>query len=574
MSASPEERAVEARIVSRLHRLYGDVVGERTARRLLARLARHERRGALGDPRARRLPFDQRDVVLITYGDSLRREPDPPLAALRGFVRARLRGLVSTIHLLPFFPFSSDDGFAVIDFERVDAALGTWQDVEALGRDVRLVFDFVLNHVSSASPWLESYLRGERPLCIAVEPETDLSAVTRPRALPLLTAFRRPDGSPVHLWTTFSADQVDLCYAEPDVLLAMIEVMLGYVARGAAMLRLDAVAYLWKEIGTSCIHLPQTHEVVRLLRDVLDWVAPGVALLTETNVPHAENLSYFGDGYDEAQLVYNFSLPPLCLHALHRGEATHLTRWAAGLASPSPATTFFNFTASHDGVGVRPLEGLLPTAEIEALADLARERGGRVSLRRLPDGGERPYELNVTYVDALRGGRDPRGDAHHVPRFLASQAVALSLPGVPALYIGSLLGSRNWQEGVERTGAPRAINREKLALDDVERELADPGSLRARVFSGLTRLLAVRTAQPAFHPGAAMEVLALDPGCLALWRRGSGQSLLCLINVSDRPVALSLPAKARGMADLLDGPAPDARGRLTLGPYAVAWLSA
>ena len=337
------------------------------------------------------------------------------------------------------------------------------------------------------------------------------------------------------------------------------------------MLRLDAVAYLWKTIGTSCIHLPETHEVVRLLRDILDRVAPTVALLTETNVPHAENVSYFGDGWDEAQLVYNFSLPPLVLHALSRGDATDLARWAATLAPPSPATTFFNFTASHDGIGVRPLEGLLPTADIEGLAALARRRGGRVSCRGNPDGSESPYELNVSYVDALRGTDAPEGDEHHARRFLASQAIALALPGVPAIYIGSLLGSRNWEAGVAASGAARAINREQLALERVEAELAEPDSLRARIFYGLERLIRARRAQPAFHPCAALEPITLDPRCLALWRRGGGQSLLVLVNLSAEAVRLILPATGT-LVDVLGGP-PPAGGELLLAPYQVAWLT-
>jgi sucrose phosphorylase len=564
--------SIRKRMLSRLRTLYGDGA-DAVCRRLCARLERFPARGpALEDPGSRRLPFDERDAVLIAYGDSLRSPDEVPLAALRRFARARLGGLVSTIHLLPFFPYSSDDGFSVIDFHAVDLVLGGWADVAALGEDHRLVFDLVLNHISSRSAWFERYLAGEAPfeeLAIVVAPGADLSAVTRPRALPLLSGYRRRDGSGVHLWTTFSSDQIDLNYASPEVLLAVVDVVLDYVERGAAMLRLDAVAYLWKRIGTPCIHLPETHEVVRLLRDVLDAVAPDVALLTETNVPHRENVSYFGDGRDEAQLVYNFTLPPLVLHALLTGSAEHLTRWARTLEAPSEATTFFNFTASHDGVGVRPLEGILSADEIERLAELTRRRGGRVSCRSTPEGGESPYELNVTYVDALRGTDDPAGDALHAARFIASQAVALCLPGVPALYIGSLLGSRNWDEGVRRLGHPRAVNREKLELSRVEAELDDPGSLRHRIFGGLSRLLRARAANAAFHPNAAMEVLALDPRCLAV-RRGcrAGDTVLALTNVSAERLELSVPTGR----DVLGG--PDATtGKLVLPPYGVAWLA-
>jgi len=117
--------------------------------------------------------------------------------------------------------------------------------------------------------------------------------------------------------------------------------------------RLDAVAFLWKELGTNCLHLPETHELVKLFRDVCEIVAPRAIILTETNVPHAENVSYFGQG-DEAHMVYQFSLPPLLLHAFITGNGQYLTHWASGLEPPPAGCTFFNFTASHDGVGVRP----------------------------------------------------------------------------------------------------------------------------------------------------------------------------------------------------------------------------
>jgi glycosidase len=572
MIGAMDAQALERRIGRRLQTLYGEVEGERVLRELRRRLGRDGMRPRGEGPR--RLRFSERDAVLITYGDSLRRPPDAPLAALRDFARAQLKGVFSTIHLLPFFPSSSDDGFSVIDYHAVDPALGSWADVEALGREFKLVFDLVLNHVSRGSPWFAGYLAGEAPfarLAIEVDPGADLGGVTRPRALPLLTPYSRADGSTVHLWTTFSADQVDLDYRSPEVLLLMLEVVLHYLRRGSAMLRLDAVGYLWKELGTPCIHLPQTHEVVRLLRDVLDLVAPDVALLTETNVPHAENVSYFGDGEDEAQLVYNFSLPPLVLHALASGDAGLLGRWAATLRAPSAATTFLNFTASHDGVGVRPLEGLLPRDEIDALADLARRRGGRVSCRTAPDGSQLPYELNATYVDLLRGSDGPAGDRHHVARFLASQAIALCLPGVPAVYIGSLLGSRNWEEGVQLTGQPRSINRQKLDLDRVELELADPSGFRRQVFFGLRHLLQVRARQPALHPCAEVELLQLDRRCLALLRHNTDQRLLALTNVTDTALDLRLPELAASWTDALAGQGPTA-GRLVLPPYGTAWL--
>ncbi len=553
-----------------LERIYGKEKGDRAFVRLSRLLDAFEPR-----PRKRRDAFSARDAVLITYGDALRREGEPPLQTLCGFAQKWFRDAFSTIHILPFFPFSSDDGFSVMDFKAADPALGDWQDVKALGRDFDLMFDFVLNHVSARSPWFEKCLRGENgfaDLAVEVDPAADLSGVTRPRALPLLTPFEKASGETVHVWTTFSADQIDLNYRSLDVLEKMVAVMLFYVGKGATVLRLDAVAYLWKEIGTSCIHLPQTHDMVRLFRKILDRVAPDVKIITETNAPHAENISYFGDGADEAQMVYNFTLPPLLLHAFIAGDAAVLSAWADGLRPPSDRTAFLNFTASHDGIGVRPLEGVLPAAEIDRVVERAVQNGGRVSSKSNPDGSQSPYELNVTYVDALRDGRAEH-DLWHVQRFLASQAVQYALPGVPATYIHSILGSRNWEAGVRRTGRARTINREKLDADSVERELRDPERFRSRIFFPYLRMIKTRIRQPAFHPHADCRILDVGPRVFGVRRRAADQTIWALTNVSDREVAVSLhgPGGASGFTDLLTGRACGADIRLA--PYAYVWLT-
>jgi sucrose phosphorylase len=519
--------------------------------------------------------FSEADAVLITYGDSLQRGAEAPLRTLGAFARRHLGKIFSAIHLLPFFPYSSDDGFAVTDFEAVDPALGDWEDIRALGADFHLMFDFVLNHISAQSAWFRNYLEG-RPgfadLAIETDPGLDLSAVVRPRALPLLTEFRKADGRGVHLWTTFSADQVDLNYRSLEVLERMVSLLLFYVRQGMRYVRMDAVAYLWKEIGTDCIHRPQTHSLVQFFRSVLDRVAPDTQIITETNVPHPENVGYFGDGRNEAQMVYNFTLPPLLLHAFLGRDATALTHWARSLRSPGPATTFFNFTASHDGIGIRPLEGILRPETRDALVAAVLRRGGRISSRHQPNGKESPYELNITYLDALApSGR--RGTAAHAVRFLASQAIQYALPGVPATYIHSLLGSRNWSAGVRATGRPRSINRQKLSLEAVLAELEDARSLRAQIFHPYRRLIALRRRQPAFHPNAGCTALEISPRLFALRREAAHQTIWALTNISPRPLVLDrrrldLPP---GLLDLWTG-ATWKGGSLRLEGHQFMWL--
>jgi glucosylglycerate phosphorylase len=523
-----------------------------------------------------RTDFSQEDVFLITYGDTLNKNGQAPLETLYDFTESRFKDVFSTIHILPFFPFSSDDGFSVVDFFAVDPELGDWEDIGRLGRAFRLMFDLVLNHVSSKSAWFRDYL-DEKPHCkdlaIEVDPAIDLSPVTRPRSLPLLTRYDKTSGDTVYVWTTFSADQIDLNYKSVDVLEKMVKVLLFYVKKGAAVIRFDAVAYIWKEIGTSCIHLRQAHQLVQLFRKILDITAPDTLLITETNVPHPENVSYFGNGENEAQMVYNFTLPPLLLYTFVRQDSGALSRWAECLRISSPDNTFFNFTASHDGIGVRPLEGFLARDEIDKLIDLVKKNGGGVSYKRDPDGANSPYELNITYIDALLNPEN-KNDPRHIPRFLASQAIQLILPGVPAIYIHSILGSRNWIDGVRQTQSQRSVNREKLRVNDVLSQLKDPETFRSRIFYQYIHMIKTRRKQSAFHPNADFEILHIDPKVFAVVRRSKEQTIYAITNISSGRAKVSLSdAKAPyRMRDLITG--DDFRSdALTLTPYQFLWLS-
>ena len=568
----PLDEAIADRIQARLQHLYPGVAAETSAR--LQDLV--DRYGPLhsgaGEPM-----WSERDAVLITYGDQIRAEGEPPLATLRSFLLDHdLDERLSTVHILPCFPYTSDDGFSVSDYKTIDPALGTWDDVSALGEHVDLMLDLVLNHCSQAHDWFQRFLGSEelyRDYFITVDPQTDLSQVTRPRSHPVLTPFETADGTK-HVWTTFSDDQVDLNFSSPDVLVAMLDVLLCYIQHGGRIIRLDAIAYLWKELGTTCIHLPETHEVVKLMRDVLDAVAPGVVLLTETNVPHAENVSYFGDG-DEAHMVYQFSLAPLLLDAFLCGDAEPLNNWLTNLEPPRPGTTYFNFTASHDGVGVRPLEGLVEADRFERLVAAVRERGGLVSMKRNPDGSESAYELNVAYFSALGG--EGVSTERHVRRFLTSQAVMLALQGIPGIYFHSLVGTPNFHDGVDQTGRARTINRRKFERDELESRLHD-GSASQQVFDGYQRLLAVRRNNPAFHPDTVQRVVAPQhPSQIGFWRESPDgrDRVLILANFSSEEVAFNLADAGviQESHDLLTGDVVGS-GDVVLEAESAVWLDA
>ncbi len=482
----------------------------------------------------RKQGWDEKDVVLIAYADQFHCSELKPLPVFNRFYTKWFNPVFSHVHLLPFCPWSSDDGFSVIDYHHVAPEIGDWKDIQQLKTQARLMFDFVCNHMSAKSEWFNNYLQqkpGYGNFFIAIDPNTDLSAVIRPRALPLLTPFMLADGTVRHLWTTFSDDQIDLNYACPDVLLAMVDVLLDYLAQGADYIRLDAVGFMWKTPGTGCIHLEKTHLLIKLFRAIADEVAPGTVIITETNVPHEDNVSYFGSGNDEAHMVYQFSLPPLVLHAVHRQDATALCRWAQSLSLPSPETTWFNFLASHDGIGLNPLRGILPEEDILHLVEMLQNEGALVSWKNNPDGSRSPYEINVTLMDAL--SHHEATDDERLARFTLAHAILLAFPGVPAIYIQSILGSRNDYDGVEELGYNRAINRQKYAADEMDRQLSDGDSLRSKAYHRLSQLITLRRQNIAFHPASQFIVQQLNSSVMQIIRRAeSGEAVTAIFNLS------------------------------------------
>jgi sucrose phosphorylase len=571
------------RLGERLARLYGEELAPRLTQRLILQVQRHDLvLGKRASPDGNL--WDQRDNVLITYGDMILAPHEDHLVTLNRFLSQRLKDAIRIVHLLPFFPYSSDDGFSVMDYREVNPALGGWPDVHSIGKNFDMMFDLVLNHCSSRNSWFDYYMRGIAPFrdyFIEVEPGTDLGAVVRPRTSPLLTPVQTPAGERF-VWTTFSDDQVDLDFSNQDVLFEFLDILLSYTRHGARIIRLDAIAYLWKQIGSSCINLPQTHEVVKLLRDVLEMLVPGVLVLTETNLPQEQNTGYFGNG-DEAHMVYQFSLPPLLLHALHTGSSRYLRDWAVSLPELPAGCTYLNFTASHDGIGVRPLEGQVPESELQALAVGIQQRGGRISYYARGNGSEIPYEFNITYYDAL--GEPGHTDSElHVQRFMCSQAVMLALQGIPAIYFHSLTATHNDQIGVDHNGHARAINRRRWREAELNELLDDASTATSRVFHEYVRLLQVRSAHPAFHPDAGQVVLELQDGLFGLLRTApdAGERIICINNLSPGAHAFDLAAVAAraGMPGthwhelINDQPVTAGSGaaRMVLEPYRYVWL--
>jgi glycosidase len=503
--------------------------------------------------------FGEQDMILITYGDMVSANGQSPLAALSRFLNVlrRRAPVFNTLHILPFFPYTSDRGFSITDFRTVDPRMGTWKDIEELGDTHRLMFDGVFNHASSESPAFREMLCGNpdyRDFAITFRSRDELTPeqrllLRRPRTSDFLTQFHSIDG-PLWTWTTFSPDQIDLNYRNPKVLLSVVDTLLLYVRKCADLVRLDAVTYLWYEPGTSGANLEQTHTIIKLFRDVLDVAAPHTALVTETNVPHDENISYFGDGTDEAQMVYNFALPPLVLHAFYRGNASRLSCWARELAYPSATTTYLNILDTHDGIGLPGVDKILPGEEISFLIEQARRHGAFVSYRAI-EGREAPYEINTTWYSALNMDNAGEDRAYQVKRFAASRSIALALRGVPAIYLHGLLGTRNDIQLALRTRVKRDVNRSTIEESYLARMLAEPGSKLNLIQDQLGRLLDMRIRHRAFHPNGGQKVLLLSPAVFAVLRTSpeGDEHILAITNVSERSCRLEIPLEKLGVSE-------------------------
>ena len=403
-----------------------------------------------------------------------------------------------------------------------------------------------------------------RSYFIEVDSEEDLSKVIRPRTTPLLTKFKTVDGEK-YFWTTFSEDQIDLNYANPEVLYEATDILLSYLERGGKWIRLDAIGFLWKEIGTTCMHHENTHKIIKLLRSIMDEVYPAGRIITETNVPHKDNISYFGNGLDESHMVYQFPLPMLVLYSFFKQNADILSSWTSGLELPSDKVCFFNFLASHDGIGVNPIRCIVPEEEIDELIEHLQEKSGAlVSYKVNQDGSKSAYEVNVSYFSAIEENYDFEMAKR---RYLNAYSVLLGMQGVPAIYIHSYLGSTNFLEGVKQTGMNRTINREKFKYHELMEELEQPESHREQIRGAMEQLILVRKSSDAFDTHAKQEVIEGPKELFAYLRKGRTQTVLCLHNFSDRLVETEV---AEGM-DLFTG--KKVSGTAAVPPYDFRWIA-
>lgn len=524
--------------------------------------------------------WDESDVVLISYGDSLLSSNDKPLANLNDFLDSYCKEFISSVHILPFFPYSSDDGFSVIDFSSVNESLGNWDDVTHIANDYKLMADLVINHCSARSKWFDNFQKQIDPgkdFFFTCPPDTDTSLVVRPRTNSLLQEVKTVDGTK-HVWCTFSHDQIDLDFRNPEVLKKFISIIRLYLDKGIKILRLDAIAFLWKKHGTTCINLDETHEVVRLLRTLIEHAQHDAVIITETNIPNIENMSYFGN-QNEAHWIYNFSLPPLLVNTLLTGDSHHLRQWLMSMPSTVNGTAYFNFIASHDGIGLRPLEGLLSEEEENRLISTLQSFGAKVSWRALDENTSKPYEINIALYDALKGTIEGE-DSHNLQRFICAHTIMLGLQGVPAFYIHSLLATGNDEQRYENSGQNRCINRHKWEYEELKQHLSNADTQHHQAFYALKDLISIRTKQSAFHPNATQQMLYLGDCFLGFSRHtdDAHQHIYCISNITQHPqsiqvTSLNLDNQFKFVDIISDAPLSDTQETLDFKPYQTIWLT-
>ncbi|MEM8501200.1 MAG: sugar phosphorylase [Pseudomonadota bacterium] len=524
--------------------------------------------------------WSERDVYLITYADTVINKEEKPLVTLKRFIDSQLKTFLSSVHILPFFPYSSDDGFAVIDYSSVNESHGDWAHITAIAKEYDLMSDLVINHCSARSLWFQNFIKGIEPGCnyfFTAEPNEDLHAVIRPRSSELLRETQTAQGTE-HVWCTFSHDQVDFDFRNPAVLLEFASIIRQYLDAGVRAFRLDAIAFAWKEVGSNCLNLPQTHEIVRLLRTVIEFANKDAIVLTETNIPNKENLDYFGNA-NEAHWVYNFALPPLLVHTLLSGNSKYLKQWLMSMPPAQNGTAYFNFIASHDGIGLRPVEGILDDNELNSLIDAITQFGGRVSWRTVADGSTKAYEMNISLFDALSGttaGKDEYG----FKRFICAHTIMFGLEGIPAVYFHSFVATPNDHKRVEHSGHSRAINRHQWDESDLIARLEDPDSLQSQALAEMGRLLSIRREQAAFHPNATQFTLQLPEHLFGFWRQSMDrrQSIFCITNVSLHTVTLRMAdvnlITTDSWFDLISAePIEELDCSVDLSPYQTLWIS-
>lgn len=584
-----------------------------------------------------RARLSESSAALICYADSIvdSTGTKTPIQALTDVVKSiHLARTLPIVHLLPFFPWDTDRGFSVKDYYQVDPHCGSWDDLRPLAKEVELMFDFVANHASIENPLVQRaliarHLSSEHPLYAEAAPYLDfviaysedelpddahLQALARPRPNPVLTRYsviETPDnkcrailGEPSsshadvlgqgYVWTTFSRPknqdgteatrQVDLNFKNPKVFLESLRILLFYVERGASLIRLDAIGYIWKRLGSTSLHEPEVHALLAATKEVLTLASPHVITIAEVNEPQDKAFTYLGTTEkEESDLVYQFAHFPLAIHALLTQNGQYYTEWLSSLFEVD-GRQFVTVLGSHDGLGLKPVRNILPEEELERLSSiLIEEHGGRPNYASLPGGQQIVYEICGTPWDLINNSSAAEPFELQKQRYLAVVGLGLLVRGLPAFYINGVFGTRNYTPdgGLDEN---RTVNREVFSNESLLATLKDRTSHYRNVFEALQEILLKRSTQPAFgsltNPTQPIQtncqavVAAVIPG------EAPQDALLCLVNVSSDPQEVVIETDTfepgERPSDILSGapvsPGPNGIVNASLAAYQIAWI--
>ena len=523
-----------------------------------------------------KINISEKTSLVISYGDNIYSSQSSSMKIFQKFFQKNLEKLFDTIHFLPFYPSSSDSGFAVKDHYQIDKKIGNWSDLKKISKSKKIMADVVINHASARGLWFKNFLKRKKPgkdYFLTVNSKFNTSKVVRPRDHKLLKKikiFEKND----YLWRTFSPDQIDLNFKNPSVLLRFIKIIIYLINNGVTIFRLDAIAYLWKQNGTKCINLSQTHEIIKLLRVVTSLLNVQTLIITETNLPEKENLSYFGKN-NEANWVYNFSLPPLLIHAFLFENSSYLNQWSRKLPSTKYGNCYLNFIASHDGIGIRPTEGILNEKTLSSFLKRLKKNGSKFSYRKVQNKSKKVYEANITVFDALRKSDfDPKG-LFFLERYVSAHAIMISFEGIPAVYLNSLFGKSNDEAKYIITGNNRDVNRYKWNFNNITTKLRDKKSKQSIFYRNIGALLEIKRKQKAFHPNASRININLGPKifCFKRISKDKKQSIICMTNLSSKIQTPNFK-KIGNYRDLLNSNLKFREGTaLILKPFQTVWLT-
>ena len=519
----------------------------------------------------------EKTTLIICYGDSVYSEKKKSIKVFQSFFQKKLKNYFNTIHFLPFYPSSSDSGFAVKDHYKVESKLGSWLDIKNVSKSIDVMADMIINHSSARGLWFKNFLKKKEPgkdYFLTIDSKFNTSRVVRPRDHKLLKKikiFKKSD----YLWRTFSPDQIDLNFRNPSVLIQFIKIMIHLINNGVTIFRLDAIAYLWKENGTKCINLQQTHEIIKLLRIIIGLLNVQTTIITETNLPEKENLSYFGKN-DEANWIYNFSLPPLLIHAFLFENSSYLNKWSKKLPTTKNENCYLNFIASHDGIGMRPTEGLLNEKTLNNFLKRLKKNGSKFSYRKVQNKVKKVYEANITIFDALKKSDYDRKGEFFLERYISAHAIMISFEGIPAIYFNSMFGTSNDEAKFIITGNNRDVNRYKWNLKNITNKLKVSNTKQSVFYNKLCNLLSIRKRQKAFHPNALRLNLDFGKKIYGFKRisKDKKQTIICITNLSSKIQKTKIDKKCLEMKNLMSSKIiVENKQFLILKPFETIWLT-